>query len=138
MMATVLWSPTKAFLTLNFTLTRLPSSAVEDTVPTFTPAIRTSSFGPRFASSVKYAVYVVPPPMIGSLAALKAAHRITRISTSPMAPIVVGLRELNGLPPTFVRRVFTGGGGSSSRTGTGESSYLVESLIPGTSRRAAG
>ena len=48
--------------------------------------------------------------MIGSDAALNAAHNRTRIVTKPMAPIVVGLRELNGLPPTFTRRVFTGSG----------------------------
>ncbi len=48
----------------------------------------------------------MPPPMIGSEAALNDAQSSTTIRTRPMAPIVVGLRELNGFPPTFTRRVF--------------------------------
>ena len=49
----VLSLPMKAFFTLKTTFTLSPSSVVEETVPTFTPAMRTSSLGRRFASSVK-------------------------------------------------------------------------------------
>ena len=50
----------------------------------------------------------MPPPMSGSEDALNAAQSNPRISTRPMAPIVVGLRRLNGLPPTLTLRVFIG------------------------------
>src|SRR4051794_29646836 len=106
LIATVLRSPMNAFLTLKVTFTlSSPVSATVSTLPTFTPAMRTSSPDRRFASSVKYAEYDVPPPINGKDSALNAAHNKPRISTRPIAPIVVGLRELNGLPPTLTRRV---------------------------------
>jgi hypothetical protein len=67
-------------------------------VPTLTPAIRTSSSGTRPDASLKIAEYWVPPPMIGSLAALKAAHSSTAMMTSPIDPIVVGLRDAKDRP----------------------------------------
>src|SRR4051794_35603933 len=51
--------------------------------------------------------------MIGRDDALKAAQSSPRIITRPMAPMVVGLRELNGFPPTLTRRVFMGPRASS-------------------------
>ena len=104
----VLSLPMKAFLILKTTLTLLPSSVVDSTVPALTPAISTVSFGCRLASSVKYAEYDVPLPISGKDAALNAAQSRPRINTSPIAPITVGLRALNGLPPTLTRRVFIG------------------------------
>ena len=104
-------SPTKACLTRKDTLTVCavgPFSDTPVTVPTFTPAIRTSSSGTRPEASEKTAEYWVPPPMIGSLAALKAAHSSIAITTRPIAPMVVGLREANERPRGAARRVRSG------------------------------
>ena len=62
LMSTRLWLPTKPFLTVNVTFTqggvaphsgRSPPIATSDTLPTFTPAMRTSLSALRFADSVK-------------------------------------------------------------------------------------
>ena len=55
-MLTVLALPTQASLTRNETLTRFPSSATPVTLPTVTPATRTSLPGLSPASSVNRAV----------------------------------------------------------------------------------
>ncbi len=49
----------------------------------------------------------MPPPMIGSLDALNAAHSSAAMTTRPIAPITVGLRLLNDWPRN-ARRVFIG------------------------------
>src|SRR6266567_6142822 len=51
----VLWSPMNACLTRKVTLTWLPSSPTEETVPTLTPATRTSSLGLMPAASLNAA-----------------------------------------------------------------------------------
>src|SRR6266571_3974065 len=50
---------------------------------------------------------VLWPPMIGSFAALNAAHSSAAMTTRPIAPITVGLRPLNDWPRS-ARRVFIG------------------------------
>ena len=64
LIAAVVWLPTQASLTSNWIRTFVPCSAIESTVPTFTPAMRTSSPLRSPPASVKSAEYVVPVPMI--------------------------------------------------------------------------
>ncbi len=71
----------------------------------------------------------MPPPINGNDSALNAAHSNAMIRTSPIAPIVVGLRELNDLPPTLTRRVCIFGFSSAA----GRSLPGAESAISDTS-----
>ena len=81
LMAAVVWLPTQAPFTLKVTATLLPASEMPVTWPTTTPATRTSLPGCSPASSAKYAVYPVPPPMIGRSAESKTPNAITASSS---------------------------------------------------------
>ena len=87
------WAP---LVTVNATRTTLPCSETPSTLPTLTPAMRTSSPLLRPLASVKSAWYDAPPPMNGNELALNASSISTRIATMPMMPIGTGLRSRNG------------------------------------------
>ena len=95
-MAALVWFPTQAPFTLKVTATLLPASEMPVTRPTTTPATRTSLPACSPASSAKYAVYPVPPPMIGRLAESKTPNAITASSTRPTIATAMGLRSDRG------------------------------------------
>ena len=95
-MAAVVSFPIQASFTLNDTATLLPASETPVTCPTMTPATLTSLPGFRPAASGKYAVYPVPPPMIGRLAESKTPNAISASSSSPTMATAIGLRSDRG------------------------------------------
>jgi hypothetical protein len=88
--------PTQVSLTRNVTFTCPRSRDTPVTLPTFTPATRTSfpEFSP--ADSVKSALYVVPPPTTGRSSAAYAAEPSPSRITRPTTATATGLRSRIG------------------------------------------
>ncbi len=78
------------------TRTWSPSSSTSRTLPTRTPATRTSSFGFTPPASVNCAEIVLPPPISGRSWARNAASIISPSAVSPTTPTVTGFCSRKG------------------------------------------
>ena len=91
-------------LILKVTFTWSPSRSTSSTLPTLTPAMRTSSPGLSPPASENAALYVSPLPITGRLSALNAAVVSSASVVMPTAPITTGLRSRKGVRGR--RRIF--------------------------------
>ena len=104
-------------LTRKSTRTWSPSRSTVVTLPTFTPAMRTSSPDLRPPASDSAAA-CDRPASSGMLSMLKASSSIATMTPIPIAPITTGFFSRNGVPPPPIRRFFAITGTSPPRSGS--------------------